>query len=246
MESIRSALVQSIAVEVARSVAGFSRQPSAEVTARDPEFEAAVCESVRSWCGARGATLTCLPTDERLAGYGACLIEFGGDRLLDCSRMLVLLGDLGGVGIPRAWSILAAARAREQALVAVFVYRADHPRAPEPVLYGNGLLVPWWGADSLSENFLEAGLSTASTWLRTRNCARAEYSSPALSDALQAVDDLDCRASRLWKLAQWATLEPHRGPMARRRVAVAEKAFASYIRRLDAARLALEDELRGQ
>ena len=123
MESMRSVMVQSIAVEMARSAARSGGEPSAEMAARDPKFEAAVCESVRSWCGQSDATLTCPPANGNPAGYGACLIEFGGDRLPSCSRMLVLLGDLGGVGIPKAWSILADARVREQALVAVFVYR---------------------------------------------------------------------------------------------------------------------------
>jgi len=67
--------------------------------------------------------------------------------------------------------------------------------------------------------------------------------SAVLTELLQAADDVDYRARRLWKLAQWARLEENRGPKAHRRVVVAERAFVSYVLRLDEVRATLEAEL---
>ncbi|MBN1321645.1 MAG: hypothetical protein JXA87_12485 [Thermoleophilia bacterium] len=244
MESIRGILAQSIAIGVARSALTGGDRPPVETAALEPEHEAAICDALRSWCTRSGAELT-RPTDagapRRLGTY---VVALGHQSIVADPRVLVLTGALGRGGAQEGWRVLWEARERQGVSVAVLIYESSGLGAPEPFLGGNHMVVPWEQPGSFSETFLSAGLSSASALLVEKECRRRGHESAVLTELLRATEDLEYRARRLWKLAQWARMQKNRGSRAHQRVVVAEKAFDSYVGRLDAARRALEEELR--
>jgi hypothetical protein len=245
MESIRNILVQNVAVGVARSAQRSQGRSQIGQASRDLEYEDEVCRSLRAWGQPAGDELSFVPDAGCPPGFGLYLLELGPKRFARGSRLPVLIGDLSGASVGEAWRVFSEVQAQEGSSVALLIYRSRGPNVPEPAPFFGDLLVPWWGNDPLSESFLRAGLSTAVALVVAVECHRLGHKSPALTEVLQATTDLECRGGRLWKLAQWAQWEENRGPKAHRRVVVAQKAFDSYVRRLDDAEAALEEELRG-